>query len=180
AAGPRSTLKRLDRRDRIAAASATGDTSFFRFFPASSGYSEATGAAVTGTRGEAITPTRATSRNCTRSDGTVVTLSANQPCAVGLAGTSVTNLMKNSEAFGGSGWIGGGGTIVADAYLAPDGTQTGDSFAQGTSDYTQRRQDIVADGSTYTLSAYLRADTGTLSAGGAAFGLTLFAGSTLC
>ena len=66
--------------------SAAQDSALLRFLPSVSASQECTGSALTGTKGQALTFTRASSAYCTKSDGTMVLLTNNPTKRAGLEG----------------------------------------------------------------------------------------------
>lgn len=130
---------------------------------------------LTGSRGETVTTTRASSRTCVRADGAVVTLGNDSPC-VQTQGLSIesshTNLLLRSQAFDNAAWADSntGGpavpTTTADAAVAPDGTTTADRIdipAVGAAQASARVQTFTATADPYTFTVWAKAVSGTPS-----------------
>lgn len=122
----------------------------FQLFPANRvGAAECTGAVPTGLKGETVTFARAGAQTCSKGDGTVVKLTANQPVVETLIGMALsdgnnglggaqlgmldeaatTNFALQSEAFDNAAWgkfssVVALPIVTADAAVAPDGTTT--------------------------------------------------------
>ncbi len=124
-----------------------------------------------------ITTTRASARTCTKADGTVVTLTSNQPCVAGsplglYSEIAVTNLILRSEEFDNASWVKTNVTVVANQAGAPDGTSTMDlltstadgGFVESTTAVPSQSKSIVAvwvktDGGTQAGTIILRDTT---------------------
>ncbi len=115
----------------------TNDPSLLRILPAyalPSASGGCDGAAVTGMAQDgsmpAVTFTRASSASCLKGDGTLVTLTTNQP-RVSSLGLNIegsgTNLALRSQEFDNASWSKSGVTITANTTVAPDGTTTADT-----------------------------------------------------
>ncbi len=160
-----SAYPRVDRRDRIG----SGDPTLLRVL-ASSTLPGVTGgcdgAAIFGGRGEVVTFTRASSASCTKGDGTLVTLTTNQP-RVSSLGLNIegsgTNLALRSQEFDNASWAKGGTTITADSTVAPDGTTTADTDTAIAGSQLHRvvtgNNIAYTNGSTYTASVYVYSAT---------------------
>lgn len=155
--------------------------------------SQCGGGALAGARGESIAFARSSSATCTRSDGTMSTLTAGQPRleALGLRmEPASTNLALYSEAFDSAAWYKFGPTAAANAAVAPDGTTTAEELAYpaitapNTSADLRPNPNITFGAGTYTASVYLRRASGTSTlylfseAGGASAGNTACSVST--
>jgi hypothetical protein len=125
---------------------------------------------LSGSRGETVTTTRASTKTCATSASTVVTLAVNQPC-VESAGLLVeaahTNLLLRSQEFDSASWSKIGNTanptVTANDTTAPDGTSTAERFtakqdiALGAGSYTilyQQRSTTI--GATYTATIWVK------------------------
>ncbi len=148
-----------------------GPPSFFTFMPgAPTTAQQCTGASLTSEQGDAITFTRASTRACTKDDGTVVILTTGQP-AVEAAGFSVegtrTNLILQSQAMtvtGNSGVV--APTYTANQTTAPDGTLTADKYdfpaISTVNHYTVVGNAVTCSTSLiHAMSCYMRSVTGT-------------------
>lgn len=135
----------------------------FQFLPTLPSLSgQCTGAALTGTRGETITFTRSGAQTCSKSDGTVVKLTSNQP-AVEANGLHVepagTNGALQSEAYNNAAWTAQSGiTVTADQAVAPDGTTTMDKVVSTNSGnaLVSSLSVSVPSGTTFVHSAYVQ------------------------
>lgn len=84
------------------------------------GFIPSTGNLV-GTKGEAVTISRASTQTCANEDGTLTLVANNQPCVT--ASKRVRNLMVRSNEFVSASWpTQGTGSVTTDGTLCPDGT----------------------------------------------------------
>jgi hypothetical protein len=140
-----------------------GNGIVFRLLPTVATSDECTGNAVTGTKGEAITVARSSSAYCTKSDGTLVSISSNLPrveSAGLLVEASATNLILRSGALDNASWTKQNATAVT-GVAAPDGSTTAVTVTDDTTSGEHRvYQSFTASaGSTYTRSIYAKAGT---------------------
>jgi hypothetical protein len=134
-AGVRDHACRTDRRDRFC----TGDAALDRVLPlgATIPGGECSGQTITTKRGVSVSVSRSNSAYCTKSDGTLVLLSANQPRVSLVSGVPVLNVegagstlvTSFSEDFGS--WVAFAVTVTnpvvtVNTRTAPDGTLTAD------------------------------------------------------
>jgi hypothetical protein len=168
-AGARATRSdgRVDRTNRFGNSSVV-----FRLLPTIATSDECTGNAVTGTKGEAITVSRSSSAYCTKSDGTLVSISSNLP-RVESAGLLVegsnTNIALRSSEFDNATW-GKNGTAGSPAVTAnttdvtdPLGTNAAEKvvFPAVASGSSQLFQTITGTAAVYSASIYIRGNSGT-------------------
>lgn len=121
------------------------------------GAGECTGASILGSRGEAITVTRASAQTCTKGDGTLVALTSNQPATTGAgvlvepAGTNVRIYSSEQENVAVSKV---GVTVSANDVLAPDGTTTADTLTTTTTGEAEinRTSTLAAGVNTFSVS----------------------------
>jgi hypothetical protein len=146
--------------------SAASDTSLLRLLPSISVSDECAGAAIFGTRGEPLSLTRSSSAYCTKSDGTLVLRTDDQPRLV-LAGVmregASTNQVIRSQELENAFWTSlNTVTITANYAAAPDGTTTADRVQLGSGAATARYQAVagVYESQTHTVSCYVRATAG--------------------
>lgn len=141
----------------------------FALLPTIDGAQIGTGNPITGTRGEALTLTRATTRYC---NPTVSLIGVNTPAleALGLSVEAAhTNLVIRSQEFGNAAWglIGTtlAPTVTSDVTAAPDSTTTADALTSnqnvtaGGADQSIIRPVTaltVTSGSFYTFSVWLK------------------------
>jgi hypothetical protein len=165
---PASSLHVMDRRCR----GGCTDTALLRILPGGSG-PIATGA-LSGSKGQTVTTTRASNKTCTKADGTLVYLGNNQPC-VETAGVLVegasTNLLLQSGDLSNVAWsVNNSGSsnpvVTANACAAPDGTTTAarvDLPSLSTSTQAQLFQAFSTSGGTASLwvRSYDGVSTGT-------------------
>ncbi len=111
------------------------DGALLRILPTGFSYTEASGVSLTASSpaGLAVTTTRASARTCTKSDGTLVNLTSNQPCVAGspiglYSEVGVTNQCIRSEEFDNASWTKTNVTVTANQAVAPDGATTMDSL----------------------------------------------------
>lgn len=149
---------------------------------------------LTGSKGEPSTTARASTRSCTRSDGVIVTLSANQPCVEStglLVEPSGTNLALKSEQIGTTTFqFYGGASAVQNSTDVLDVYGTGNtaekvsfSAISGTGQDTGLYQQIstVSSGAgAYSLSVFARTASGSASEYLYMQDGTNLKGSTLC
>lgn len=144
--------------------------------------------AETGTLDSRITFTRSTTGTYYNSSGILVTAAINAPrftydpttlLALGLlVEESKTNTILYSQDLTNVVWSNGGGVAIVptgDTAVAPDGTTTADTLADGTGTGTRfiAQTNTVVSGTSYVMSAYFKANTATavqLTGGGATFG----------
>ena len=124
----------------------------------------------TNTLNSAITFTRASSATFVGSNGLIQSATTNTPRfdydPVTLAAKGLlieeqrTNLLTYSEQFDNAAWVNNGGTVTANALVAPDGSTTADYLVRSTSSVDGRYQVITAGTSgVVTASAYIKKDT---------------------
>src|SRR5688500_15795426 len=152
--------------------------------------------ALTGTRGEALTLSRASSGMCTKGDGTMVLLGNNvprvQPGGL-LMEAARTNLVVRSQEFDTAIWVKANATVAAPVVTAnyataPDGTITAErvQFAATPSagNGSWLEQGFTASAAMHSASCYMRATTGsattnlTLVIAGTAHTTTITLGET--
>jgi hypothetical protein len=88
------------------------------------------------------------------------------PASAQLQTQNPTNLLLWSEDFSQSAWIKAGSvipTITTNVAIAPDGTQSTDQVNYVGANFPRAEQTFVANGGTYTLSAWVRVASGTLA-----------------
>jgi hypothetical protein len=141
------------------------DTALLRILPGGSG-PIATGA-LSGSKGQTVTTTRASNKTCTKADGTLVYLGSNQPC-VETAGVLVegasTNVFLQSSALDNAAWslngTAGSPIVTANACVGPDGTATGETVAYpavGAGQTSQLFQSVsVTSATSYTETFYVK------------------------
>lgn len=129
--------------------------------------SQCTGDALQSSEGTSVTFARSTTKFCTRSDGVLVSVAADEP-AVETNGINIepaaTNLVLQSQTLDvdASGWTFGALTVTANNVAAPDGTTTAERLNITSGSAIHR---ILPDASavltgTYVLSAYVKMGTG--------------------
>lgn len=131
-------------------------------------------ALLQGSRGEAITFTRASAATCTASDGTVSVLPPGRPCVTGggyLSEPAGTNKVVWSESVDNAAWVkanGGGASVPsvsANAAVAPDGVTSADRVtwddASSGARISQFYQGFTATAAPYTLSVWAKKVSGT-------------------
>lgn len=122
--------------------------------------------------GRAITDTRSTGKYCTKADGTLTFLSANQiavePKGI-LVESAATNLVLYSQDMANATWAAANSgaaapTVTGNAAIAPDGTMTAarvDMPAVSALQYSVKYQGITTPGAgVYTVSVWLKAVSG--------------------
>lgn len=122
---------------------------------------------VTGTKGEAITFARASTRFCPAdhaTEATGVMCASGQVCLVGrrvgLFNTA-TNAALRSQQFENAAWVATNATVTADTDVAPDGTTTGDTItdADGTNSGAVCQSITTNTAAKWNLSVWLKAGT---------------------
>lgn len=144
------------------------DTAVFRVLPGGAAAGQTAKGTLVTSKGGAVTTTRASGKSCTRSDGLVVALTANQPC-VETAGllieSAATNLFLFSEQLNNAAWTANNSGTTApvvstDACTAPDGLDVGESVAFPSitaGQWSQLLQSVsVTSGTAYTSSFYVK------------------------
>lgn len=127
---------------------------------------------LAGSRGEAITITRAGAAFATLGDGSLVSMASNVGRIVPLGlqvEPAATNICLQSQTFDNATWtkIGSGSspTVTANAATAPDGTATADQIdipaVSGGSAYALLRQSIVVTAVSHVASVWLKTSSGT-------------------
>lgn len=131
-------------------------------------------AAVTGSAGETLTFTRASSAACSKADGTVVFCGNNLPRVESVGGVlglrvegAATNVALRSEAFDNAAWVKEGNvvaapSVTANTTVAPDGTTTADTIdfpavPSGSNQISQIKQDVTTASSIATCSFWMKA-----------------------
>lgn len=148
-----------------------GSGALFEFAP-SSGTGMGTECAcdaVTGSRGETLTYTRASSATCSKADGTITTCASNQPRVESIDSvlalrreTATTNLIVRSEELNDAAWTTNGSlTLTANNYTAPDGTLTGEKYLKTSADGVRYQSLGALGAATTTCSGWGRADSAT-------------------
>jgi hypothetical protein len=119
---------------------------------------------LTGSKGEAVTVTRASTRSCTNAAGSMWAVQANEACVADeklYVEAAVTNLFTRSEEADNGGWTKSGTSVTANAVVAPDGAQGGDTVAAvggpGSHYASLGVGSGVTNGATYTFSLYVKA-----------------------
>lgn len=130
--------------------------------------SQCTNATYTTTGGQTLAITRATTKYCAKSDGTLVLLSANKVAVEAdglLVEGSRTNLVLRSQEFDNAAWSSDSHAVVTpNNVVAPDGTMTADTVtlvAGATAGQAYRYQALAneSSGTKYTRSVYVKAGT---------------------
>lgn len=126
---------------------------------------ECTGAALTGTKGETLTFVRGSSAICVKSDGTLVTLTSNQPrlqsSGIMVEGSN-TNLAIRSAAFDNAAWTKTNVTApTADTQVAPDGTTTAELLVGTANGGLVESTAAAITGTVATASVYVKTTAGT-------------------
>lgn len=120
--------------------------------------------AVTGSYGEAITCTRASTATMVKSDGTVVTMQVDQariePAGL-LCENAATNLCIRSEEFDNAAWTKTNATVTANAAVAPDGAATADLLATSAAGGTVDSTAAAIATTSGSCSVWVRTFTGT-------------------
>lgn len=116
----------------------------------------------TGTRGEVLTFTRATTKTCTAPDGTITVLPNNRTCVTGV--DIGMNLLTYSEQMDNAIWFAVAGSVAPDATTDPLGGTTADvlSFTAASFPRLEQRA-IISNGGSYTMSAYAKLISGSLA-----------------
>jgi hypothetical protein len=153
----------------------SGDSSLFRLLPSwgSAPGGECSGTSITGTRGETVTFTRSSTAYCTKADGTMVSLTSNQPRVSLVSGAPMllvegagTNLLLRSQELDNASWsVGNAGdspTRTANASTAPDGTATAEriQYVGNPVNESVVYQTFVSTATTHTCSAYVKGNGG--------------------
>ena len=87
------------------------------------------------------------------------TSNATRVNAQGLVGYAPHNLLTYSEQFDNAVWSKAGGTIAANSTVAPDGTDTADTYTVGTSSSTPSQNTTIVDGNSYSISIYFHSSS---------------------
>lgn len=145
----------LTRRARL------DSSAVFELLPGGPFTSQIAAGTLSGSRGETVTFTRASSAVCENASGGLTTLSANLP-RVEATGFRVeggaTNLLLRSEEFDSASWGKANASATANTTAAPDGTTTADTITSTTAS-GDARQDVTAGGATaHVFSLWIRAD----------------------
>lgn len=143
--------------------SAAGDAALLRFLPTVSASDECTGSSLSGTKGQALTFTRASSAYCTKSDGTMVLLTNDQPRLEThgfLIEEARTNLTIRSEEFN-SGWTCTNVTVTANSTAAPDGVTDADTLSTAVAGSYCESTAFTITGANAAASLYVRTTSGT-------------------
>lgn len=149
---------------KAVATAAPVQTVVFLFLPTAPSLSaQCTGAALTGTKGEAITFTRSGAQTCSKSDGTVVSLASNQP-ALEAAGLHVeqgtTNNILQSRDLSSAVWTKSSATCTKTA-TGTDAASNSASTCTASGANATVLQSITFAAATRSSSFYLRRNTGT-------------------
>jgi hypothetical protein len=171
----------------------TRSSVLFRVLPGGPSSGQVAAGTLAGSKGEALTTTRASTRTCTKADGTLASLSNNTPCveASGLVvEPSGTNLVLRSESIDIATWIKYNVTLTANSSDVFDLYGTGHTeeridFAAitGTNQDTGIYQQVSTVGSgagAYSASVYARTASGTAQEYVYMQDGTNLKGSTLC
>ena len=87
------------------------------------------------------------------------TSNATRVNAQGLVGYAPHNLLTYSEQFDNAVWSKADGTIAANSTVAPDGTDTADTYTVGTSSSTPSQNTTIVDGNSYSISIYFHSSS---------------------
>lgn len=157
---------RLDRRNRLSTgASAAPDASLLRFLPSTASIpgGECSGQTVTGTRGESINFSRASSANCQNADGTWVSVTSNQPRVSSLIGQpammveqEATNLVLRSRDLENGVWSSTNLTCVRNATGITGVSSSATTCTTGTSTFLGTVTQSITTSGTRITSAYIK------------------------
>jgi hypothetical protein len=154
-----------------------GDRALLRILPTTAGApgGECSGTSITGTRGETVTFARASSAYCTKADGTMVSLTADQPRVSLISGApmllvegAATNLALRSSELDNASWtkgqtgVPGVPVVTANAVNGPDGTLSADqvAFAAVTGAQESYISQAITVAGSNTASMYLKGASG--------------------
>jgi hypothetical protein len=147
----------------------SGDASLLRILPTAGTPpgGECSGTAITGTRGETVTFARASSAYCTKADGTMVSLTNNQPrvslvssAPMLLVEDAVTNLVLRSDDMSQAVWTKTNATCTATA-TSPTGVANSASTCTATAGNGTVLQGLTVAAATRSTSLYVKRRTGT-------------------